>query len=160
MTLDMTGSNTFSESKAQTGVAVGQKRIMLIKKIIISYDVDIAAALAVGANTAWFVALATKQDLAAMPGLEGNEVIYYHAGVLAAGGDGATAAESPGALRVINGFPSYVEFDDPIPVADDEISLYMHSIGMATALTVVAKIYYAIADVSLEEALTILESYR
>lgn len=160
VTVTQAAANAFTEAVLNTGVAVGQKRIMLIKKIICSYAADIATALAVGASTELFVSLSTQQGLAAQPALQDNGVVYHHAAQVAAGGDGATAAESPAFWKTENGFPSYVEFDDPIPVADDELSIYFDTTGFGAVSTAVIKLYYAIAEVSLEEALTILESYR
>lgn len=133
---------------------------MLIKKIILSYNVDLPAVPVVGNAFAIFASLDTRQGEAAMPALQDNGSIYFHANALGMGGDGATAAEGVGVWAAENGFPTYVEFDDPIPVADDEISFYLDSVNMDTAVTAVIKIYYAIAEVGLEDALTILESYR
>lgn len=153
-------ADAFVEQVVNTGVAVGQKRIMLIKRIIMAYGGVISATRAPGISTEVFASLDTRQGLAAMPALGDNGSIYFHALVNMTGGDGATAAESPAALSLSNGFPPYVEFDDPVPVADDVISLYFDTSGMSAVATLVAKIYYAIATVTLEEALTILESYR
>lgn len=160
MTNVLSAANTLTEVSANTGVAVGQKRIMLVKKIAVSYNLDLSPILAPGDDPAVFVVLATQQGLVALPALQDNETIYYHAAQIAGGGDGATAAETPAFFKTENGFPTYVEFDDPIPIADDEISLYFDSSLMNSALTAAIKIYYAIADVTLDEALTILESYR
>lgn len=159
-TLTQSGGDVFMEAEIQTGVAVGQKRIMLIKKIAVSYGIDISATIAPGADVSVFVNLHTQQGEATLPGLQDSGTIYFHALALTLGGDGATAAESPGFLTTQNGMPTYVEFDDPIPVADDTLSLYFDTNNITTAQTCVIKIWYAIADVSLEEALTILESYR
>lgn len=160
VTVTQGAANAFVEQAVNTGVAVGQKRIMLIKKIIASYGLDLNATRAPGVVSTAFVNLHTQQGEATIPPLQDSGTIYFHAMVNGAGGDGATAAESPAGVHHENGFPTYVEFDDPVPVADDQLSLYFDTDGFLTLQTCVLKMYYAIAEVSLEEALTILESYR
>jgi hypothetical protein len=160
MNVTLSGANVFTSQDAVTGVAVDQRRIMLVKKIALSYNIDIGAAPAPGIDFAVFAALSTQQGLAAMPALQDAPTIYFHAWSLTLGGDGATAAESPGFASVENGMPAYVEFDDPLPIADNEITFYLDSTALATAISAAIKIWYAPVIVSFEDALMILESYR
>lgn len=95
-----------------------------------------------------------------MPGLQHPGTIWYHAPLYEFGGDGATATEAPGLGQYQGGFPPYVEFDDPLPIVDDELTLYILGIGLAAATTIGLKIYYRVDPVTFEEALMILESYR
>jgi hypothetical protein len=155
------GANVDAFVNAVTGVSPAMGRVMLIKRIACSYDWSSAAVPAPGVTSALFVNLNTQQDIDGDdPALQHNGTIYYHAMVDTFGGDGATAAEAPGRATFANGMPAYVEFDDPIPVSDDEISLYVYSTGQTGARTVILKIWYRVETVTLAEALTILESYR
>lgn len=152
---------TLTEVAFPTGVSPSSGFIMLIKRIVCSINgFDLNAILAPGAQDAFIAALSTRQDLTTIPGLQDDGTIWYHAPVHEAGGDGATAAENPGSLLYIGGFPSYVEFDDPLPVADDEISLYIEGIGLTTAVVMGLKIWYRVEKVSFQDALMVLESYR
>lgn len=164
-TLDMqiveSAANTLTELQIATGVSPATKSVMVLKKIIASINgMDIGPAPGVGVLFALICNLNTQQGLTTMPGLQANGTIWYHAPLAEMGGDGATAAEAPGFVSYPGGFPPYVEFDDPIPVVDDTLSLYIQGTGLASAVTLGLKLYYRVESVSLEEALTILESYR
>lgn len=164
-TLDLqiveSAANTLTSVDIPTGVSPAMARVMLVKRIIVSIGAfDVSAARTVGSADALIMCLSTVQGATTIPGLQDNGTIWYHAPLSTAGGDGATAAESPAGFQYMGGFPPYIEFDDPIPVADDEITLYIEGIGLGGAVTAGFKMYYRVDEVSLEEALTILESYR
>lgn len=154
-------ANTMIAVDIVTGVSPGMKNIMLIKKLALFYNWDANIAAAVPATIHNLNCnLNTQQGLAAVPTMDDPGTIYYHNHAEQFGGDGATAGESPGINRVQTGYPSYVEFDEPIPVADSEITFYLNTGGMSTARTAVLHIWYDVEEVSLDEALQILESYR
>lgn len=154
-------ANTLITQDIVTGVSPGMKSIMLIKKIALFYNWD--ANVAAATPAAIFnlnCNLNTQQGLAAVPTMDDPGTIYYHNHAEQYGGDGATAAEAPGVCRIETGYPSYVEFQEPIPVADAEITFYLNTGGMSTVRTAVLHIWYDVETVSLDEALQILESYR
>jgi hypothetical protein len=153
-------ANALGSVDILTGVNAAAKRMMLIKKIVLSFPMDINAAPTPGAELAVFANLNTQQGESSMPGLQHDGTIYYYAKQHLVGGDGATAAEGVASFPHIAGMPAYVEFDDPIPVADDTLTLYIDSLLLVAAQTVAIKLWYRIDDVSFEEALMILESYR
>jgi len=160
-TITQPAANTLASVEIVTGVSPGVKAIMLIKKIAIYYNWDANIAAPVPATIHNLMAsLNTRQDLAVIPAFDDPGTIYYHNRAWQAGGDGATANEAPGYQSIQTGYPAYIEFDEPIPVADAVITFYMNTGGMNTARTAKIHIWYDIETVSLDEALQILESYR
>lgn len=154
-------ANTLATVDIVTGVSPGMKTIMLIKKIAIFYNWngDVAACTPgdlINANCN----LNTVQGLGAVPTMDTPGTIYWHNRAVQYAGDGATAAEAPGAFTFSTGYPAYVEFDEPIPVADSEITCYFNTGGMADARDFTMHIWYDVDEVTLDEALQILESYR
>lgn len=153
--------NTLITQDLVTGVSPGTKSIMLIKKIALFYNWNgnIAAATP-GAIMNVNCNLNTQQGLAAVPTMDDPGTIYWHNRACQMAGDGATAGEAPGVQDIQTGYPAYVEFEDPIPVADSEITFYFNCGGMIGTLDATLHIWYDVETVTLDEALQILESYR
>jgi len=155
-------ADTIIAQNIVTGISPGTKVIMLIKKICFTCSWVPTGAAAPEAFVANIRAsLNTEQGLVAVPLMDDNGTIYFTMHQVQLAADGATVTEAPGNLDLgTSGYPFYVEFEEPIPVADSEITFYFNSTGMFAALEATLHIWYDTEPVSLEEALQILESYR
>lgn len=163
ITIDAAG--VLNEVEIVTGVGPDTEKVMLIKKIAFAHDNLAAdgAQINTGDNIGVEICLNNKQGETSIPRLTDSGTIYYHNETHEFGGDGATATEAPGVVSQETGFPSFVEFDDPVPVIDTVISLYCDRIGniaLASDIAAYFKIWYKVEDIDFKDALMILESYR
>lgn len=154
-----TGANTLTELEIPTGVRASEGRVMAIKRIISEFDVCIGPSTELQTSSIRG-ALATQQGLAALPDFAHISTIWRRVHQNQKAGDGATAAEAPGMSSREDGMGPVIEFDPPILVADDVISLYIEGTGQSAARGLTIVIHYEVRSVTLTEALQILESYR
>jgi len=149
-------TGTLTEKTYVTGARAEAGRVMAVHRIWVFLSRGVLTNAA-GVRTTE-AAVSTRQGLTAIPEPDDPDCIVYSR-ILTEGGDpGTTAVHAISDVKV--GFHGVKDFDPPVYIADDIISLYAIRSADIGAGRIDVWFDYEIVEVTLEQALRILESYR